>query len=217
MDALIEPLIRSPRLPRLLDQLRSYAAEEAARRQRFYDEMREDRKMEFINGEVVVQSPARARHIEVTGRLLRLLAAFTAVHRAGRVFSEKALVCLTRNDYEPDIAFFGPEKAAGITPDQMKFPAPDLVVEVLSPTTEHIDRGVKLEDYAAHGVAEYWIIDSDAEVIEQYLNDSSGNYRLVGRRGEGDVGATVIPGFTIPVRSVFEEDENLRVLRKVVG
>lgn len=217
MDALIEPLIRSPRLPRLVDELRSYTEQEAARRQRFYDEMTEDRKMEFINGEVVVQSPAKARHIVVNQRLLQLLNAYVALHGCGRVLSEKALVCLTRNDYEPDIAFFGPEKAASITPDQMKFPAPDFIVEVLSPTTESIDRGVKIEDYAAHGVAEYWIVDPDAEVIEQYVLDETGSYRLATRQGDGALRSTVITAFTVSVRSVFDDAENLRALRTILG
>ena len=64
------------------------------------------------------------------------------------------MVSLTRNDYEPDICFFGVAKAAQLTPDQMRFPVPDLVVEVLSETTQAVDRGVKFDDCAAHGVAE---------------------------------------------------------------
>jgi Uma2 family endonuclease len=217
MDALIQPLIQSPRLPRLVDELRSYVEDEAARRRRFYDEMREERKMEFINGEVVVQSPAKARHIDVTHRLLQLVRAYSTVHREGRVFAEKALVCLTRNDYEPDLAFFGPEKAAAITPEQMKFPAPDFVAEVLSPTTEKVDRGVKFEDYAAHGVAEYWIIDADAEIIEQYMLEESGSYRLAARQSDGELRSVVISGFAIPVRSLFDDDESVRTLRIILA
>jgi Uma2 family endonuclease len=217
MDALIEPLLRSPRLPRLLDELRSYAEQEATRRQSFYDEMTEDRTMEFINGEVVVQSPAKVRHMAVTGRLVQLLRTYSTVHEAGCVLAEKALVCLTRNDYEPDIVFFGPDKAAAITPDQMKLHAPDFIVEVLSPTTEAVDRGVKLEDYAAHGVAEYWIIDPDAEVIEQYILDQPGGYRLGARRSDGELHSAVIAGFTIPVRSAFDDAETLRTLRTILA
>ena len=50
--------------------------------------------------------------------------------------ARKTSVTLTRNDYEPDISFFGSEKAKGFTPSQSKFPAPDLIVEVLSDSTE---------------------------------------------------------------------------------
>ena len=50
--------------------------------------------------------------------------------------------------------FFGPDKLASLSPDTMKFPVPDLAVEVLSPSTEVRDRGVKFEDFASNGVAD---------------------------------------------------------------
>ena len=50
----------------------------------------------------------------------------------------------------------------------MRFPAPDLVVEVLSVSTVVIDCGVAFEDYAAHGVGGYWMIDPDTKTVEQY-------------------------------------------------
>ena len=41
----------------------------------------------------------------------------------------------------------------------MKYPAPDFIAEILSPSTDERDRGIKFEDYAAHGVGEYWLLD----------------------------------------------------------
>jgi Uma2 family endonuclease len=87
----------------------------------------------------------------------------------GHVGQEKVLITLTRNDYEPDIVYFGPQKAQSLTPDQVKFPAPDFAVEVLSTSMESNDRGIKFLDYAAHGVAEYWLVDPQAKIIEQYV------------------------------------------------
>ena len=217
MDTLIEPLTRSPRLPLLLQELSGFVAQEAQRRQRFYDEMSEEHKMEFINGEVVVQSPAKLKHLDATHHLLRLIGTYVTVHALGKVCSEKALVCLTRNDYEPDIVFFGPAKAATLEPNQMKFPAPDLVVEVLSSSTQQVDRGVKFEDYAAHGVAEYWIVDADAGSVEQYVLGAGGGYELTARAGGAEIHSAVIRGLAIPVRAIFDEQENLRVLRAVLA
>lgn len=51
----------------------------------------------------------------------------------------------------------------------MKFPVPDLAVEVLSPSTEARDRGVKFEDYAANRVGEYWIISTEEATVEQFV------------------------------------------------
>ncbi len=58
-------------------------------------------------------------------------------------------------------------------PEQMKYPAPDFIAEILSPSTESVDRITKFEDYAAHGVAEYWLIDPAKKIVEQY--DSQAN------------------------------------------
>jgi Uma2 family endonuclease len=52
---------------------------------------------------------------------------------------------------------------------QMRFPAPDFIAEILSPSTEENDRNIKSTDYAAHGVSEYWIIDPAYRIVEQYL------------------------------------------------
>jgi Uma2 family endonuclease len=66
---------------------------------------------------------------------MRLLATFVEVRELGEAFTEKALVCLTRNDYEPDICIFGTEKSKSFASDQMQFPAADFVIEVLSEPT----------------------------------------------------------------------------------
>ena len=108
--------------------------------------------------------------MRVTDNLVNLLRHFVVVNDLGEVFTEKALVCLTRNDYEPDVSFFGAEKAQEIDRDTMQFPAPDLVVEVLSESTAYRDRGVKWDDYALHQIQEYWIIDCDEQAIEQYTD-----------------------------------------------
>ncbi len=219
MNALLEPLIASPDLPRHIETLGRLLADERARRERFYDEIDEQQKMEFINGEVVMHSPSKIRHIDAVGNLYFLLKFYVAKHDLGWVGSEKGLVCLTRNDYEPDIVFYRQEKAALLQPDQMKLPAPDLIVEVLSPSTEERDRGIKLEDYAAHGVREYWIIDPVAECVEQHVRvepyrpDTPGTYQqLTLKTGDLLITSVVVPGFQVPVRALFDRQANLAAL-----
>ncbi len=82
--------------------------------------------------------------------------------------SKKVIIELTRNSYEPNICYFRKELADTFTDNQMLFPAPDFIVEILSPSTEKIDREIKFRDYAQHGVREYRIIDPDKETVEQY-------------------------------------------------
>ena len=128
---------------------------------------------------------------------------------------EKLLIALTRNDYEPDICFFTQEKAAAFAPDQMKFPAPDLVVEVLSDSTEAIDRGAKFEDYALHGVAEYWLVDPEQESVEQYLLGDEA-YELAVKVKSGTIQSTVVSGFEIPVQAIFDAAEQFTALQALL-
>ena len=210
MDALLEQMAASPALPRYVDTLQALLADERARRERFYEEQ----KVEFINGEVFMHSPAKIRHIDVVTLVLRLLSIHVDRHDLGWVGSEKALVCLTRNDYEPEIVFYGREKAALLRPEQMKLPAPDFVVEVLSPSTERHDRKIKFEDYAAHGIAEYWIIDPVAHAIEQHALPPAGTaYQPVGIwSGQDRIVSVAVPGFDVPALALFDSQANLAAL-----
>jgi len=215
VDKLIEPLRHSPQLPQAIAILQSHLQSERTRRDQFYQDMTPDQKIEFIDGEVVLHSPARNRHLDVTANVLQLTRTFVALHRLGQVKSEKCLCVFPRNDYEPDIVFFGPDKSASFTPDTLKFPVPDLAVEVLSLSTEDRDRGVKFEDFASNGVAEYWIIDADAQIVEQYLLED-GEYTLALKSGVGSLKCHAIAGFAVSIEAFFDEKENLHAIRKLL-
>ena len=215
-EAAFKRLLRSPKLPYLVEQFQVVLEDEHTRRERFYEEMTETEKTEFINGEVIVQSPVKLQHSEASDNLLTLLSAYVKKHKLGMVRHEKILITLTRNDYEPDICFFTQEKSHRFYPDQMKFPAPDFIVEILSPSTEAIDRGVKFEDYAAHGVREYWLVDPERETIEQYgLHGAA--YELLVKVNSGMIRSHVVERFQLAVRAVFDEQEYLQALKEVVG
>ncbi len=221
MNALLEspalaPLLRSPRLAIYAQQLQNLLATEAARRQAFYSTLSEDEKAEFINGEKIVHSPVKFRHNAAVGRLYRLLSSYVLMHDIGWVGVEKILISLTRNDYEPDICFFNATVAAGFRPDQMRFPAPDLVVEVLSASTAANDRGIKFDDYAAHGVAEYWIVDPDTDTVEQYRL-AGDLYELAIKAQTGELRSFAVADFVIPVRAIFDDAVSQATLRQIIS
>jgi len=215
-NQLLEQLLRSPRLPAVAEQLGALVADETARRQHFIDTVLESEKAEFINGEKVVHSPVKLLHNVTAKRLLVLMDAYVGAHDLGYVGYEKLMVSLTRNDYEPDICFFNAATAATFQPDQMRFPAPDLAVEVLSASTEANDRGIKFEDYAAHGVVEYWLINPDTETVEQYRLSGNG-YELVMKAQTGELHSSVVPGFVIPVRAIFDDAINRATLAQLLA
>jgi Uma2 family endonuclease len=216
VEAILEKLIESPRLSLFHRQIQQVLEAEQVRRTRFIETMTEGEKVEFINGEVVVHSPVKLQHNNASKSLLVLMSAYVQTHSLGLVGHEKLMISLTRNDYEPDICFFAKQKADTFTAKQMRFPAPDFIAEVLSESTAHNDRGVKFDDYAAHGVTEYWIIDPDGEMVEHYLLDGDA-YRLNVKAGSGMLISQAIPGFQIPVRAIFDESENLTALRSLLA
>lgn len=212
---LLDALLDSPVLPELIYEAQKSLAQEQRLRRKFYEDITPEHKWEFINGEVILHSPVLARHIGASQRVFELLCAFARTRSLGLVFHEKAMTSFPRNDYEPDVMFFGTTKAALIDPDTLRFPIPDLVVEVLSPSTEARDRGIKFRDYALHGVGEYWIVDAAEETVELHRLDGD-TYAPAERQTEGTLVSSVVPGFEIPVRAIFDEEENLAVLRRIL-
>ncbi|MCB9434723.1 MAG: Uma2 family endonuclease [Ardenticatenaceae bacterium] len=212
---LLEQLIASPKLPQYAQQLQAVLAREVLKRQDFYNQISEDDKAEFINGEIILHSPVRLRHNTASGNLYRLLSSYVIAYDLGYVGHEKIMVSLTRNDYEPDVCYFAKNTASQFQPDQMRFPAPDLAVEVVSKSTEANDRGIKFADYAAHGVQEYWIIDPEAETVEQYQLEE-GEYVLQVKAKTGTIESTTVAGFIIPIRAIFDETVSREALRMLL-
>jgi Uma2 family endonuclease len=104
VKAVLEPLLQSPELPEYVDSLNRILALERRSREKFYEELTEDGKFEFINGQVIMHSPATRKHINVTKNLSRLLSTFAEERGLGEAYAEKALCVFPRNDYEPDIS-----------------------------------------------------------------------------------------------------------------
>jgi Uma2 family endonuclease len=212
---LLDALLKSPALPDIIQEVNEVISRERRLREKFYKDITPEHKWEFILGEVIMHSPALNRHLLATQRLFQLMNIFTVAGKLGQVRTEKAMTVFPRNDFEPDIVFFGPVKSTLIDADTLRFPIPDLIVEVLSPSTEARDRGVKFQDYEFHGVREYWIVDAVEETVELYRL-SDGAYLPAERQKEGTLASDVLPGFQIPVRAIFDETENLATLRRLM-
>jgi Uma2 family endonuclease len=216
MSAVLDAVIQSPRLPIYVEELTRLLEVEKAARAEFRARTDASQTAEFINGRIIMHSPGKLKHANSVKLLLKLLDTHVEQRQLGWVGSEKVLVCLTRNDYEPDLVFYTKETAAQFRSDQTEFPAPDLVVEVLSESTEPRDRGIKFEDYAAHNVREYWLVDPEKELVEQY-ELAAGRYELRTKQADGTLRSVVVPGFAVPVRALFDPVENLDALRRLTA
>jgi Uma2 family endonuclease len=126
------------------------------------------------------------------------------LQEGAEVFIAPADVVLARaTALQPDLVIVLAEHA-GILGDVIRG-VPDLVVEVLSPSSEEMDRGLKMETYARHGVPEYWMADSERQAIEVYrLDRAAGAYRRVATYKRGDRMTTpLLPALSIEVAQIF--------------
>ncbi len=219
MEITVSDILKSPGAVLIYQEMQAILNDEARRREEFREWLTEDVKAEFINGEIFLHSPVKRGHLRASDNLYNLLRNFVQANQLGATAVEKALIALTRNDYEPDISFWGNEKAATFDDNTMLHPAPDFVVEILSPSTKKHDRETKFEDYALHGIREYWIIDPDKQTVEQFglLMPNDTSYLPYGKFIPGDdIKSIALPGFEIPVAAIFNEKANFEALKNLM-
>jgi len=177
-----------------------------------YDEFanlpNDGKRHEVIGGVLYVSPAPEPVHQEIVARLFELLRPFARKNGLGRVLDGPIDVLFGEGDYlEPDIVFIARGRR-GVYTRRGLVSAPDLVIEVISPTTGLRDRGTKRERYAHFGVPEYWIVDSWAERIEVYRPESEEPSELVIDRLEWQP----MPGgpkLTIDVVELFSDLDEL--------
>jgi Uma2 family endonuclease len=125
-------------------------------------------RYEIIAGELYVTPAPRPRHQLVLVPLIVQLNAFVAKHGLGRIYPGPIDVLFAEGDYlEPDLVFVRQDRF-GIVSDRGLEGAPNLVVEILSPSTARRDRTLKRDRYAFFGVSEYWVIDPEGRTVEVF-------------------------------------------------
>lgn len=161
------------------------------------------KRREIIDGELYVTPSPVNYHQKILLNLTFAFCKFLEMHPFGEVRFAPLDVILSEHDVlEPDLLFVLNEHRDFLQ-DWVRG-APDLVVEILSPTTEGRDRGLKLKAYARYGVGEYWILDPVAQVIEVYRLTAKG-FQLAATCAKGKmVDTPLLPGFSLAVGSVFK-------------
>lgn len=123
--------------------------------------------IQLINGEVVIGMPPILKHQAIVRELIVF---FTLIARqtGGTAFTAPTEVMLDDlNVYEPDVLYLTPDTNCRLEAKRI-VGAPELVVEVLSPSTAKYDRREKYQAYQEHGVDEYWIVDPVHDVVEVF-------------------------------------------------
>ena len=216
---LIQQIMRDPSAAIIVRRVQDMLDEERDRRHEFYEWVTPDVKAEFINGEIEIHSPVMKRHHDAATALWSLLHHYSLKHDLGYVGIEKLMISLTRNDYEPDICFFKKATADQFTDDQVLFPTPDFVVEILSKSNQKNidrDRKIKFEDYEQHQISEYWIVDPEEQTVDQYQL-RNGQYELLLKSKEGQIHCAAVSGFQIPIPAIFDANVNAEVLKTLLS
>ena len=139
----------------------------------------EDKRYELHDGDLILVPSPKEPHQKTSLDLAAELRRFTRRTGIGHIYIAPFDVIFSSTDVvQPDVIFVSSERLEIITPDNIQG-APDLVIEVLSPSTAHRDRTFKRALYARHGVREFWFVDTDAHTIEVLLLGAHG-YETVG-------------------------------------
>jgi len=162
-----------------------------------------DERYELIDGELILVAAPYMIHQWISKRLFRLMAVVEDMG-LGWVFFAPVDVVLSQHDViRPDLLFISNESASIMTDPNVQG-APDLVVEILSPSTSTIDRTRKRELYERHRVKEMWLVDpAESKIWVLLLQD--GLLEIVGEYGEGDsFTSETLGGLTVALDDVFQ-------------
>ncbi len=164
----------------------------------------EDQRCELLDGDLVMTAAPNIAHQRVSSRLERCLAAFVEERGLGEVFDAPTDVVLSDTDVvQPDLLFVSKERADIVTNENVRG-APDLIVEVLSPTTAGRDWREKRDLYSKHGVREYWLADPQTEIVWVLL-PNEGSLEVAAIYGDGDtLMSPTLEGLILGLGQIFQ-------------
>lgn len=158
----------------------------------------EDVRYELVEGELVAMSPGMLPHNLIRDTLLVILKTFVAPRKLGTVVSEQAFQLSERTVRVPDVALVQPGRQ--LATERPIEGAPDLAVEVVSPTNTAREMDQRVSDYFAAGCRRVWVVYPEEH--EVYIHGLAGVTR---RRGDELLeDAELLPGFSVKVSSLFE-------------
>ncbi|MGY4706917.1 Uma2 family endonuclease [Candidatus Bipolaricaulota sp. J31] len=166
----------------------------------------EDTWAEWVDGEVIVLSPASNKHQDLVRFLVQVIGAFAEAKNLGVVRPAPFSMYLPELNRArgPDILFIATENLNRLKETHLEGPA-DLVVEIVSPESRLRDRGEKFAEYELAGVREYWVIDPDEKRADFFVLGPDGRYE---RRKQDETGiyrSEVLLGFWLKVEWLWRD------------
>jgi Uma2 family endonuclease len=162
---------------------------------------------ELIDGEHYVTPAPNLKHQRVSGNFHYVLRDFLRRHPIGEVYYAPCDVVFSSiNVVEPDLLFVSRERAEILTAANIQG-APDLVIEILSPSTRKLDEALKLDLYERFSVREYWLANPVPDTVRIFRRTAEDRLHLAAElsAAAGDVLATpLLPGLEIALAEIFD-------------
>ena len=160
-------------------------------------------RYELILGEIAMSPSPNKKHQRALSRLNNRTSAFVEQHQLGEVFFAPFDVKFSPYSVvEPDLFYISREKRFTLG-DNFVDGAPDMVVEVLSPSNRMQDLVKKAALYAQYGVAEYWVVDPESQTVAVH-QWKDGQYVAL-KPKKGIARSIVLKGFEVSIQEIFAE------------
>ena len=168
-----------------------------------YAKLPEGAPYQLIGGELIMTLAPTPYHQIVSRKIVSLLTQYVEKNNLGEILYSPIDVYFTEEDvFQPDIIFVSKERLNIIGETKIEG-APDLIIEILSPSTAYYDLGRKYEIYEKSGVKEYWIVHPERKSIEIYQNES-GQFKLVQMAKEtGTINSSFLKGLELNLEKIF--------------
>lgn len=172
----------------------------------FLDWCDEDTMAEWVNGEIIMASPASNVHQDLNGFLITLLRIYVRRKNLGWVRTAPFLMRLPMlsRGREPDLLFVSSSRM-DIVKDNYLDGAADLAVEIVSKESIERDRSDKFIEYKISGILEYWLIDPLRKRADFYQLDTKGHYELILGGRSGTYHSKVLPGFFLKIEWFWQD------------
>lgn len=170
--------------------------------QQFFDLPEDDSgwTYELDRGELIKMPPSAAKHELVKNTIAELLMPFVRSKKLGRILVETGFTLDPESWRRPDVSFLRHDRVAKLDPDEPLDGAPDLAIEVVSPSDSKRVLNKKVRHFLDTGTAEVWMVYPDSREVN-VISTQGGRWLGV----EETIESPVLPGLSIPVRSLFED------------
>lgn len=160
----------------------------------------EGRRWELINGELISVSTPTWRHQDIVFKILLALRRYLERSKIAGLACQDVEFALTDNDrVRPDVCVLLGEKALRLDPDKTPIPgAPDIAIEVISPTERASESHDKVRAYLRNGSAEVWQVYPKSRTVQIYRGEISRSVE-----SSQQVESDLLPGFVLPLSSLF--------------